>query len=214
MRGPDRVSVPSGSRSRSRCRGSQGLCPLRVSVPSGSLSQCRGQGVSGSLSPQGLCPRRVSVPGPGVSGSLSPQGLGPGAGARGLRVSVPTGSLSPQSLDPGGLRVSVPAGDALVLSQSGLATRRVVALAAAGALPVVPGVVAGLALGAAPAARSWLGALGGGFLLHLALCHMVPGMLSVRTGSPWVLLALQSLGLLGGWGLLLLLALGEEEGAH
>ncbi|XP_037982878.1 zinc transporter ZIP4 [Motacilla alba alba] len=104
--------------------------------------------------------------------------------------------------------------DALVLSQSGLGTRRLVALAVAAALPVLPGVVAGLALGAAPAARSWLAALGGGFLLHLALCHMVPAMLSVRTRSPWALLALQSAGLLGGWALLLLLALGEQGDEH
>nr|XP_054496651.1 zinc transporter ZIP4-like [Agelaius phoeniceus] len=104
--------------------------------------------------------------------------------------------------------------DALVLSQSGLGTRRTVALAAAAALPVVPGVVAGLALGAAPAARTWLAALGGGFLLHLALCHMVPAMLSMRSPSPWALLGLQSAGLLGGWALLLLLALNEQGDEH
>ncbi|CAN8178247.1 unnamed protein product, partial [Coccothraustes coccothraustes] len=104
--------------------------------------------------------------------------------------------------------------DALVLWQSGLGPRRTVALAAAAALPVVPGALVGLALGAAPAARTWIAALGGGFLLHLALCHMVPAMLSVRGPSPWALLALQSAGLLGGWGLLLLLALNEQGDEH
>ncbi|XP_062370090.1 zinc transporter ZIP4 [Cinclus cinclus] len=104
--------------------------------------------------------------------------------------------------------------DALLLSQSGLGTRKVVALAVAAALPVLPGVVAGLALGTAPAARTWLAAVGGGFLLHLALCHMVPAMLSVRSRRPWALLALQSLGLIGGWALLLLLALAEGGDEH
>ena len=36
-------------------------------------------------------------------------------------------------------------------------------------------------------------------------------MVSARSRRPWVLLGLQSAGLLGGWGVLLLLALYEES---
>ena len=36
-------------------------------------------------------------------------------------------------------------------------------------------------------------------------------MLAARDRRPWLLLGLQSAGLLGGWGLLLLLALYEES---
>ena len=39
----------------------------------------------------------------------------------------------------------------------------------------------------------------------------VPAMLAARDRWPWLLLGLQSAGLLGGWGLLLLLALYEES---
>ncbi|GAB0181182.1 zinc transporter ZIP4-like [Grus japonensis] len=39
----------------------------------------------------------------------------------------------------------------------------------------------------------------------------VPAMVSARSRHPWVLLGLQSAGLLGGWGVLLLLALYEES---
>ena len=39
----------------------------------------------------------------------------------------------------------------------------------------------------------------------------VPAMVAARDRQPWVLLALQSTGLLAGWGLLLLLALYEDS---
>lgn len=42
----------------------------------------------------------------------------------------------------------------------------------------------------------------------------VPAMLAARDEHPWVLLGLQSVGLLGGWGLLLGVALAEETLPH
>ncbi|XP_037234569.1 zinc transporter ZIP4 [Falco rusticolus] len=102
-------------------------------------------------------------------------------------------------------------GDLAVLVQAGLSWQRALALGLAGALPILPGIYIGLALGTATAARTWLGALATGLLLYLALCDMVPAMVAARDRQPWVLLALQSTGLLAGWGLLLLLALYEDS---
>ncbi|XP_074995639.1 zinc transporter ZIP4-like, partial [Calonectris borealis] len=103
-------------------------------------------------------------------------------------------------------------GDLAVLAQAGVGARRALGLGLAGALPALPGLYLGLALGAPGPARAWLGAAATGLLLHLALCRMVPAMLAARAPRPWLLLGLQSSGLLGGWGLLLLLGLGEESG--
>ncbi|XP_075346390.1 zinc transporter ZIP4 [Mycteria americana] len=100
-------------------------------------------------------------------------------------------------------------GAAAVLERAGRG--RALALAAAGAVPVLPGLYAGIALGGAAPARAWMGAPAAGLLLHLGLCHAVPAMLAARDGHPWVLLGLQSAGLLGGWGVLLLLALYEDK---
>ncbi|XP_064910756.1 zinc transporter ZIP4 [Columba livia] len=97
-----------------------------------------------------------------------------------------------------------------VLLQLGLGTRRALALALAGSVPVLPGLFAGLALGSG-AAGPWIGAVATGLLLHLALGDMVPAMLSSRSPRPWAVLALQSAGLLVGWALLLLLALYEDN---
>ncbi|XP_054674562.1 zinc transporter ZIP4 [Grus americana] len=102
-------------------------------------------------------------------------------------------------------------GDAAVLAQAGLSARRVLALRLGGSVPAVPGLCTGLALGTARSARTWLGAAATGLLLHLGLCDVVPAMVSARSRRPWVLLGLQSAGLLGGWGVLLLLALYEES---
>ncbi|XP_074429670.1 zinc transporter ZIP4 [Larus michahellis] len=89
--------------------------------------------------------------------------------------------------------------------------RRALALGAGSALPLLPGLVAGMALGGAGPARDWLGAASAGLLLHLALGGVVPSLLRGGPGGPWALLGLQSAGLLGGWGGLLLLALYEDR---
>lgn len=74
-----------------------------------------------------------------------------------------------------------PAGFVSVLSQLGLGARRVLALLCCWMLPVLPGVYLGLALGTASSARTWLGAIVTGLLLHLALADMVRG----HPGAPW-----------------------------
>ncbi|XP_068017144.1 zinc transporter ZIP4 [Melanerpes formicivorus] len=100
-------------------------------------------------------------------------------------------------------------GSVSVLSQSGLGPRRVLVLVCCWSLPVLLGLYLGLALGITGAASDWLAAIVTGLLLHLALADMVPAMVASEAGSPWVLLALQTLGLLGGWGGMVGLALAE-----
>lgn len=85
------------------------------------------------------------------------------------------------------------AGSLAVLARAGLGARWVLVVGLGGSLPVLPGLYAGLALGAAGPARTWLGALATGVLLHLALGDMVSAGagggragFGYRGGDTWV----------------------------
>ncbi|XP_068524663.1 zinc transporter ZIP4 [Anas acuta] len=102
-------------------------------------------------------------------------------------------------------------GDFAALLHAGLSVRRALALNAVSALPAFLGLYLGLAIATGAAFQAWIFTVATGFFLYVALCDMLPAMLRVRDPRPWLLFALHNVGLLGGWGLLLLLALYEES---
>ncbi|XP_066235868.1 zinc transporter ZIP4 isoform X2 [Saccopteryx leptura] len=102
-------------------------------------------------------------------------------------------------------------GDFAALLHAGLSAPRALLLNLASALTAFAGLYVALAVGVGEESESWILAVAVGLFLYVALCDMLPAMLSVRDQRPWLLFLLHNVGLLGGWAILLLLSLYEDN---
>nr|KAF6395933.1 solute carrier family 39 member 4 [Molossus molossus] len=102
-------------------------------------------------------------------------------------------------------------GDFAALLHAGLSAPRALLLNLASALTAFVGLYVALAMGVGEESESWILAVAIGLFLYVALCDMLPAMLSVRDRRPWLLFLLHNVGLLGGWTILLLLSLYEDS---
>uniref|UniRef100_A0A2K6ET69 Zinc transporter ZIP4 n=1 Tax=Propithecus coquereli TaxID=379532 RepID=A0A2K6ET69_PROCO len=102
-------------------------------------------------------------------------------------------------------------GDFAALLHAGLSVRRALLLNGASALTAFAGLYVALAVGVGEESEAWILAVAIGLFLYVALCDMLPAMLNVRDRRPWLLFLLHNVGLLGGWAVLLLLSLYEDN---
>ncbi|XP_046305082.1 zinc transporter ZIP4 isoform X2 [Marmota monax] len=102
-------------------------------------------------------------------------------------------------------------GDFAALLHAGLSVRRALLLNLASALTAFAGLYVALAVGVGEESEAWILAVATGLFLYVALCDMLPAMLNVRDRRPWLLFLLHHVGLLGGWTVLLLLSLYEDN---
>ncbi|KAF5920937.1 hypothetical protein HPG69_016741 [Diceros bicornis minor] len=102
-------------------------------------------------------------------------------------------------------------GDFAALLQAGLSVRRALLLNLASALTAFVGLYVALAVGVDENSEAWILAVATGLFLYVALCDMLPAMLNMRDRRPWLLFLLHNVGLLGGWTVLLLLSLYEDN---
>uniref|UniRef100_A0A2I3S9L5 Zinc transporter ZIP4 n=1 Tax=Pan troglodytes TaxID=9598 RepID=A0A2I3S9L5_PANTR len=102
-------------------------------------------------------------------------------------------------------------GDFAALLHAGLSVRQALLLNLASALTAFAGLYVALAVGVSEESEAWILAVATGLFLYVALCDMLPAMLKVRDPRPWLLFLLHNVGLLGGWTVLLLLSLYEDD---
>ncbi|XP_038616375.1 zinc transporter ZIP4 [Tachyglossus aculeatus] len=102
-------------------------------------------------------------------------------------------------------------GDFAALLHVGLSVRRALLLNFGSALTAFLGLYVALAVGAQGDFEIWILSVATGLFLYVALCDMLPAMLSVKDPRPRLLFLLHNVGLLGGWAILLLLSLYEEN---
>ncbi|XP_008569968.1 PREDICTED: zinc transporter ZIP4 [Galeopterus variegatus] len=102
-------------------------------------------------------------------------------------------------------------GDFAALLQAGLSVRRALLLNLASALTAFAGLYVALAVEVSEQSETWILAVATGLFLYVALCDMLPAVLNVRDRRPWLLFLLHNVGLLGGWTVLLLLSLYEDN---
>ncbi|XP_058515441.1 zinc transporter ZIP4-like [Ochotona princeps] len=102
-------------------------------------------------------------------------------------------------------------GDFAALLHAGLTVRRALLLNLASAVTAFVGLYVALAVGVGEEGEIWILAVAMGLFLYVALCDMLPAMLNVKDQRPWLVFLLHNVGLLGGWTVLLLLSLYEED---
>lgn len=102
-------------------------------------------------------------------------------------------------------------GDFAALLHAGLSVRQALLLNLASALTAFAGLYVALAVDVGEDSEAWILAVATGLFLYVALCDMLPAMLHVRDQRPWLLFLLHNMGLLGGWTVLLLLSLYEDN---
>uniref|UniRef100_A0A3P8WC80 Zinc transporter ZIP4 n=1 Tax=Cynoglossus semilaevis TaxID=244447 RepID=A0A3P8WC80_CYNSE len=102
-------------------------------------------------------------------------------------------------------------GDFAILLHSGVSVRRALLLNISSAMTSFVGLYIALSVASDLATTQWIAAITAGLFLYVGLADMLPTMVHVSNKRPWLVFVLQSLGLLTGWGILLLLSLYEER---
>ncbi|XP_073185985.1 zinc transporter ZIP4 isoform X4 [Lepidochelys kempii] len=102
-------------------------------------------------------------------------------------------------------------GDFAALLHAGLSVKKALLLNFGSALTAFLGLYIALSVTTGEEFQAWIFTVATGLFLYVALCDMLPTMMNVKDKRPWLLFALHNLGLLGGWAILLLLSLYEEN---
>ncbi|XP_051992482.1 zinc transporter ZIP4-like isoform X2 [Xyrauchen texanus] len=102
-------------------------------------------------------------------------------------------------------------GDFAILLHCGLSVKNALLLNVASALTSFIGLYIALSVSTETVAPEWISAVTTGLFLYVGLADMLPTMIHVDSKRPWLVFLLQNLGLLCGWGILLLLSLYEEQ---
>uniref|UniRef100_A0A3P8PKL4 Zinc transporter ZIP4/12 EF-hand domain-containing protein n=1 Tax=Astatotilapia calliptera TaxID=8154 RepID=A0A3P8PKL4_ASTCA len=102
-------------------------------------------------------------------------------------------------------------GDFAILLNCGLSVRKALALNIASTLTSFIGMYVALSVATDLATQQWIGAITAGLFLYVGLADMLPTMIHISNKKPWLTFLLQNVGLLAGWGILLLLSLYEEK---
>ncbi|XP_034561168.1 zinc transporter ZIP4 isoform X2 [Notolabrus celidotus] len=102
-------------------------------------------------------------------------------------------------------------GDFAILLHSGVSVRKALLLNVGSALTSFIGLYIALSVATDLATKQWIAAITAGLFLYVGLADMLPTMVHISNKRPWLMFLLQNLGLLSGWGILLLLSLYEER---
>uniref|UniRef100_A0A673KP46 Zinc transporter ZIP4 n=1 Tax=Sinocyclocheilus rhinocerous TaxID=307959 RepID=A0A673KP46_9TELE len=107
--------------------------------------------------------------------------------------------------------ISSTRGDFAILLHCGLSVRKALLLNVGSALTSFIGLYVALSVSTQSITEEWICAVTAGFFLYIGLADMLPSMIHVDSKKPWLIFLLQNLGLLTGWGILLLLSLYEDQ---
>ncbi|KAM6972985.1 zinc transporter ZIP4 [Aplochiton taeniatus] len=102
-------------------------------------------------------------------------------------------------------------GDFAILLHCGVSVRRALLLNVGSSLTSFIGLFISLSIATDASTQQWIGAITAGLFLYVGLADMLPAMIHVNSRRPWMLFILQNMGLLSGWGILLLLSLYEDR---
>ncbi|CAL8298428.1 unnamed protein product [Lota lota] len=102
-------------------------------------------------------------------------------------------------------------GDFAILLHYGVSVRNALLLNIGSAMTSFVGLYIGLSVATDLATKQWIAALTAGLFLYVGLADMLPTMIHINSKRPWLMFLLQNIGLLGGWGILLLLSLYEDQ---
>ncbi|GAA6073454.1 zinc transporter ZIP4 [Tachysurus ichikawai] len=102
-------------------------------------------------------------------------------------------------------------GDFAVLLHCGVSVKKALLLNIGSALTSFIGLYTALSISTDSAAKEWIAAVTAGLFLYVGLADMLPTMIHVDSKKPWMTFLLQNLGLLSGWGILLLLSFYEDK---
>ncbi|XP_061598359.1 zinc transporter ZIP4 [Cololabis saira] len=102
-------------------------------------------------------------------------------------------------------------GDFAILLHSGMSVCKALLLNVGSALTSFIGLYIALSVATDIATQQWIAAVAGGLFLYVGLADMLPTLIHVNSKRPWLMFALQNLGLLTGWSALLLLSIYEEQ---
>ncbi|XP_076863958.1 zinc transporter ZIP4 [Brachyhypopomus gauderio] len=102
-------------------------------------------------------------------------------------------------------------GDFAVLLHCGVSVKKALLLNVGSALTSFIGLYIALSVSTDTAAKEWIAAVTAGLFLYVGLADMLPSMVHADSERPWLTFALQNLGLLTGWGILLLLSFFEDK---
>ncbi|XP_067468941.1 zinc transporter ZIP4 [Thunnus thynnus] len=102
-------------------------------------------------------------------------------------------------------------GDFAILLHSGVSVRMALLLNVGSAMTSFIGLYVALSVATDLATKQWIAAITAGLFLYVGLADMLPTMVHVNHKRPWLMFLLQNIGLLSGWGILLVLSLYEER---
>ncbi|KAI1901589.1 hypothetical protein AGOR_G00035960 [Albula goreensis] len=102
-------------------------------------------------------------------------------------------------------------GDFAFLLHCGISVKKALLLNFGSALTSFVGLYIALSFSTDPTAQTWIAAVTAGLFLYVGLADMLPSMIHRSSRTPWLTFFLQNLGLLAGWGIMLLLSLYEDN---
>uniref|UniRef100_A0A8C1MAF7 Zinc transporter ZIP4 n=1 Tax=Cyprinus carpio TaxID=7962 RepID=A0A8C1MAF7_CYPCA len=102
-------------------------------------------------------------------------------------------------------------GDFAILLHCGLSVKWALLLNVGSSLTSFVGLYIALSVSTETLAKEWISAVTAGLFLYVGLADMLPSLVHVETKRPWLIFFLQNLGLLSGWGILLLLSFYEDQ---
>ncbi|XP_050992997.1 zinc transporter ZIP4 [Labeo rohita] len=102
-------------------------------------------------------------------------------------------------------------GDFAILLHCGLSVKRALLLNVGSALSSFVGLYIALSVSTQTVAKEWISAVTAGLFLYVGLADMLPSLVHVDSKRPWLIFLLQNLGLLSGWGILVLLSFYEDQ---
>ncbi|CAL8293283.1 unnamed protein product [Merluccius merluccius] len=102
-------------------------------------------------------------------------------------------------------------GDFAILLHCGMSVRNALLLNVGSAMTSFVGLYIGLSVATDVATNQWIAAITAGLFLYVGLADMLPTMIHIKSKRPWLTFLLQNIGLLGGWSILLLLSLYEDQ---
>ncbi|XDV33663.1 hypothetical protein PO909_003985 [Leuciscus waleckii] len=102
-------------------------------------------------------------------------------------------------------------GDFAILLHCGVSVKRALLLNIGSSLTSFIGLYIALSFSTEAVAIEWISAVTAGLFLYVGLADMLPSLVHVDSERPWLVFTLQNLGLLSGWGILLLLSFYEDQ---
>ncbi|XP_056255630.1 zinc transporter ZIP4-like [Seriola aureovittata] len=102
-------------------------------------------------------------------------------------------------------------GDFAILLHSGMSVCRALLLNVGSAMTSFIGLYIALSIATDLATKQWIAAITAGLFLYVGLADMLPTMIHISNKRPWLMFLLQNVGLLTGWGIMLVLSLYEES---